>query len=143
MAQSGKGTIFIDTSTLYPTTCGDLEREATKIPGAVYLCSPVFGPPPMAKAGKLVFVLSGDVFAKKRVAPYLVPAMGRRIIDVGSNVERAAAFKLCGNGTIATLIEVLAEGLTLADKSGVGADLYYEFIVRFSLRDEDLARTAC
>lgn len=98
--KQGKSTIFIDTSTLYPTTCGQLEREATKIPGAVYLCAPVFGPPPMAEEAKLVFVLSGDVFAKKKVAPYLVPAIGRRILDVGSDVERAASLKLIGNGTI-------------------------------------------
>lgn len=96
----GKGTIFIDTSTSYPTTCGQLEREATKIPGAVYLCAPVFGPPPMAKEAKLVIVLSGDLFAKKKVSPYLVPALGRRVLDVGSDVERAASLKLIGNGTL-------------------------------------------
>ncbi|GAA5975407.1 hypothetical protein JCM10908_005153 [Rhodotorula pacifica] len=129
--KEGKAIILIDTSTLYPTTCGELEREATKIPGTVYLCSPVFGPPPMAKDAKLVFVLSGDVFAKKKVAPYLVPAMGRRILDLGSNVERAASLKLIGNGTIVCLIEVLSECMTLADRSGVGADLYYEFIKEF------------
>lgn len=128
--QAGHGTIFIDTSTLYPTTCGDLEREATKLPGVVYLCSPVFGPPPMAQAANLVFVLSGDFFAKKRVAPYLVPAMGRRIIDVGSDVERAAKFKLIGNASIVTSIAMLGECMTLADKAGVGADLYYNDFIR-------------
>ncbi|GAA5961463.1 hypothetical protein JCM8115_003458 [Rhodotorula mucilaginosa] len=129
--KQGKATIFIDTSTLYPTTCGQLEREATKIPGAVYLCAPVFGPPPMAQEAKLVFVLSGDVFAKKKVAPYLVPAIGRRILDVGSDVERAASLKLIGNGTIVCLIEVLSECMTLAGQTGVGESLYYEFIKEF------------
>lgn len=64
----------------------------------------------MAKEAKLVFVLSGDVFAKKKVVKFLSPSMGRRVIDVGNNVERAAAFKLCGNGMIASIIELLAEG---------------------------------
>lgn len=126
----GKGTIFIDTSTSYPTTCGQLEREATKIPGAVYLCAPVFGPPPMAKEAKLVIVLSGDLFAKKKVSPYLVPALGRRVLDVGSDVERAASLKLIGNGTLVCLIEVLSECMTLAG-STVGEELYYEFIKEF------------
>ncbi|GAA5900271.1 hypothetical protein JCM6882_002294 [Rhodosporidiobolus microsporus] len=126
----GKGTVFVDTTTLYPTTAGELEREATKL-GLLYLQCPVFGPPPMAKSAQLVFVLSGDVFAKKRVLPYLVPAIARKSIDVGSNVERAASFKLQGNGLIIGIIELLAEGMTLADKSGVGADLLYEFIKEF------------
>ncbi|GAA5837134.1 hypothetical protein JCM11251_005263 [Rhodosporidiobolus azoricus] len=129
-SQGGKGTIFVDTSTLYPTTVGELEREATKM-GLVYLQCPIFGPPPMAKSAQLVFVMSGDVFAKKRVLPFLVPAIARKSIDVGSNVERAASFKLQGNGLIIGIIELLAEGMTLADKSGVGSDLLYEFIKEF------------
>lgn len=65
-AKASDGTIFVDTSTLYPTTCGasspplphlapplgadaplhtgELEREASKISHTSYLCSPVFGP---------------------------------------------------------------------------------------------------
>ncbi|GAA6052053.1 hypothetical protein JCM3770_002342 [Rhodotorula araucariae] len=130
-ADSPDGTVFVDTSTLYPSTTGELEREAAKIPNTSYLCSPVFGPPPLAKDAKLIFVLSGDTFAKRRVEKHLVPAMGRRVIDVGSNVERAAAFKLCGNGMIASIIELLAEQFTLADRTGVGADLLYEFVKEF------------
>ncbi|BGP46971.1 hypothetical protein JCM10450v2_002823 [Rhodotorula kratochvilovae] len=129
--ESAEGTVFVDTSTLYPTTCGELEREAAQILNTAYLCSPVFGPPPLAKDAKLIFVLSGDTFAKRRVEKFLVPSMGRRTIDVGSNVERAAAFKLCGNGMIASIIELLAEQFTLADRTGVGADLLYEFVKEF------------
>ncbi|GAA6008443.1 hypothetical protein JCM10207_007111 [Rhodosporidiobolus poonsookiae] len=129
-AEGGKATIFVDTSTLYPTTSGELEREATKL-GLVYLAAPVFGPPPAAKSAQLVFVLSGDPFAKKKILPFLVPSMGRKSIDVGSNVERAASFKLIGNGMIIGVIELLAEGMTLADKSGVGADLLYDWVKEF------------
>jgi len=57
--------------------------------------------------------------------------MGRRVIDVGNNVERAAAFKLCGNGMIASIIELLAEQFTLADQTGVGAELLFEFVKEF------------
>lgn len=163
-----KKTIFIDTSTLYPTTTGEFEREATR-GGLVYLACPVFGtslpppfpisahalhptgPPPAAEAAKLVFVVSGDVFAKKQVLPFLIPAMGRKSIDIGSNVERAAAFKLTGNGLVigvrlpysllivptradparTQVIELLAESMTFADKNGVGSDLVYEFVKEF------------
>jgi len=57
--------------------------------------------------------------------------MGRKIIDVGSNVERAASFKLNGNFLILGIIEILAEGMTLAEKTGVGSELLYEFIKEF------------
>lgn len=117
-----------------------------------------------AKSATLVWVVSGDHYAKKRVEPYMVPAMGKKILDVGSNVERAAAFKLsesaffftgtgeqdcssyftplfpscvcaAGNFLLLGILETLAEALTLADKCGVGADLLMEFVkVRFSLR---------
>lgn len=52
-------------------------------------------------------------------------------MDVGPNVERAAAFKLCGKSMILSIIEMLAESMTLADKSGVGADLLLEFMRDF------------
>ncbi|GAA6034441.1 hypothetical protein JCM8097_002726 [Rhodosporidiobolus ruineniae] len=126
----GRGTIFIDTSTLYPTTSGQLEREATKL-GLLYLQCPVFGPPPAAESAQLVFVLSGDVFAKRLVLPFLVPSMARKSIDVGSDVERASKFKLIGNGMIIGVIELLAEGMTLADKSGVGSDVLFDWIQEF------------
>ncbi|GAA6000285.1 NAD(P)-dependent oxidoreductase [Rhodotorula paludigena] len=126
-----EGTVFVDTSTLYPTTCGELERQASKIRHTTYLGAPVFGPPPMAKDASLVIVLSGDTFAKRRVEKFLVPAMGQRIIDVGNNVEKAAAFKLCGNGTIVGIIELIAEMGTLADRAGVSFELYREFLTTF------------
>ncbi|KAL8287133.1 hypothetical protein RQP46_003585 [Phenoliferia psychrophenolica] len=129
--KGGKGVVFVETSTIYPTLAGDLERAATKIPHTYYLQCPVFGPPPVAQSAKLVWVISGDHFAKKRILPYLSPAMGRKHIDVGSNVERAASFKLSGNFLILGIMENLAEALTLANKTGVGADLLMEFVKEF------------
>lgn len=43
-------------------------------------------------------------------------------MDFGSNPERAASFKLIGNSMIIATIEMLSECMTLADKTGVGAD---------------------
>lgn len=54
--------------------------------------------------------------------------MAKETIDVGSNVERAASFKLCGNFLTLGLIELLAEGMTLADKTGVTSELLMEFV---------------
>ncbi|GAA5913920.1 NAD(P)-dependent oxidoreductase [Sporobolomyces salmoneus] len=126
-----RATIFCETSTLYPKTSGKLETTASKIPWCFYLQTPVFGPPSAAKEAKLVTVLSGDIFAKRHVEGLLVPSMARKIIDVGANVERAATFKLLGNSVVIGVIELLAESMTLADKSGVGSELLYEFIKEF------------
>ncbi|KAM0747282.1 NAD(P)-binding protein [Meredithblackwellia eburnea MCA 4105] len=130
-ANGGKGVVFVETSTIYPTVSGELERQASKIPQTYYLQCPVFGPPPVAKKSQLVWVVSGDHFAKKRVLPYLVPSMGRKIIDVGSNVERASNFKLNGNFLVLGIMENLAEALTLSEKTGVGSDLLMEFVKEF------------
>jgi TusA-related sulfurtransferase len=102
-----------------------------------------------AAEGKLVWVLSGDSFAKNKVQHFCVPAMGRKVIDVGSNVERASAYKLSafclpswksvtaieserkcadGNMLILGIIENLAESMTLAERTGVGADLLMDFV---------------
>lgn len=80
-AETGKRVTFVETSTLYPTTAGDLERQASSIPKVHYLQCPVFGPPPTAKDRKLVWVVSGEHTVKKFVAPLLVPSMGRKVID--------------------------------------------------------------
>ena len=85
-------------------------------------------------------VMSGDYQSKKEVAPYLVPAVGRKIVDLGGNVEKggcvvfvasrpynpyifkAPTFKLVGNSMILGTIEIMSEAYTLAEKSGIGAD---------------------
>lgn len=130
-AKTDKHTIFVETSTLYPTVTGRLEKQAASFPNRYLLCCPVMGPPPLAKAAKLVMIVSGDYHARKIVSQFLVPAMGRKILDVGSNVERAASLKLIGNSIVLGTIELLAESLTLADKSGVGGDVVYDLIQDF------------
>ncbi|PWZ02375.1 6-phosphogluconate dehydrogenase C-terminal domain-like protein [Testicularia cyperi] len=128
---SGASTLFVDTSTLYPETTGKLERKISALPKRHFVAAPAFGPPPMAAAAKLVFAVAGPYNSKKFASQFLVPAMGRKIMDFGSNPERAAAFKLIGNSIIVSTIEMLAETMTLADKTGVGSDRLYEWLEEF------------
>ncbi|KZT54131.1 hypothetical protein CALCODRAFT_22767 [Calocera cornea HHB12733] len=121
-------TIFIDTSTIYPTLAAKLDSHCEQNPHRHFLMCPIFGPPAAAKSAQLVLVLAGAHAAKKEVAYALVPAIGRKIIDVGENVERAASFKLIGNGMILGTIEMLSEAMTMAEKSGLGGELFYSFI---------------
>lgn len=93
-------TIFVDTSTVYPDTAGKLERQCSANRHGAWISSPVFGPPPLAAQAGLVLAISGSYQAKKHVAHALVPAIGRKVMDLGSNVERAMAFKLVGNSMV-------------------------------------------
>ena len=49
--------------------------------------------PRAAESADIIFAISGDYFAKKHAAHALVPAIGKKVMDLGSNVERAMSFK--------------------------------------------------
>jgi len=121
-------TIFVEMSTIYPTLAAKLDNLAEKNPHRHFIMCPVFGPPASAKTAQLVLVLAGAFAAKKEVAYALVPSVARKAIDVGENVERAASFKLIGNSMILGTIELLSESMTLAEKSGLGAETFYGFV---------------
>jgi len=111
--------IFVETSTIYPTTAGELDTLISSIPHCHLVASPVFGTPAVALGAQLVIVMSGDYRSKKEVAYMLVPAVGRKVIDLGGNIEKAPTFKLIGNSMILGTLEILAESYTLAEKAGI------------------------
>jgi len=128
---AAKRSVFIETSTLYPDFVVTLQEKAKQSSGSLFVCAPVFGPPPMAKSAQLTVVLAGDEEGRKIAERFCVPSIGKGTIDVGSDVKRAASLKLCGNSLVAGVIEILAESMTLADKCGVGSDLLCEFVEKF------------
>jgi len=75
-----------------------------------------------------VIVMSGDYRSKKELAYILVPAIGRKIVDLGGNLEKAPTFKLLGNSLILGSLEILAESFTLAEKSGIGAENMHQLV---------------
>ena len=102
--------------------------------------TPLAGAPPAAQAAQLIIAMSGEVRAKREVAHIFVPAVGRKVIDLGNNVERGwwrfidlyigvltshskgPTMKLIGNSLILGTVELISEALTLASKSEVGAE---------------------
>lgn len=120
--------IFVETSTNYPTTTGELDSLITKHKQAHFVAAPVFGAPPAAEKKQLLILLAGEPKMRKEVAYLVVPALGSKIIDMGGNVEKASKLKIIGNSMVLGQIELLAESLTLADKSGVGAANLYDVI---------------
>lgn len=122
-------TIWADTSTVYPDTTGQVERQVSALHHRTkFVATPAFGPPPVARARNLVFATGGNWHAKSLIAPFLCPAMGRKVMDFGGNQEVASRFKLLGNSFILGMIELLGETMTLADKTDVGAGRFYEFL---------------
>ncbi|KAG0051762.1 hypothetical protein BGZ83_003326 [Gryganskiella cystojenkinii] len=125
--------IFVETSTIYPTLATELSERITSMPGKqhVYLQCPVFGRPSVAKAAKLVWVTSGDEKAIKKMCLYFT-TMSKQIIHLKTpNVASACSFKLVGNFFVVGSMELLAEGLTLAEKADVDQDAVLKFIEVF------------
>ncbi|KAG8219605.1 NAD(P)-binding protein [Butyriboletus roseoflavus] len=123
-----KAKIFVDTSTIYPALAGDIDKLISNFGHCSFVAAPVFGPPMGADAGKLVIAMSGNYRSKKEVAYLTVPGVGRKVIDLGGNIEKAPTLKLIGNGMIMGANELLAETLTLGEKSGIGAQTVYGLV---------------
>lgn len=110
---AGERLLFVDTSTVLPSTSTRLANMAAER-GVMYCACPVFGRPPAAAAGSLMAVLSGGDAAVRARVMEVVPAFaGRRVWDLGDDPAAASTFKLCGNFYIVGQVELAAECLTL------------------------------
>lgn len=119
--------IFVDHSTLFPTTSSALQEEA-RSKQLSFLSCPVFGPPTAAKSAGLLVVLSGDEAAQETVKSYVVPTIGKGILNCGPDASKGALMKILGNNCILGTIELLSESFALAEKTGFDAGVFYEFI---------------
>ena len=54
----------------------------------------MFGTPDVADKAQLVVVMSGDYRSKKEVAYHLVPSIGRKVFDLGGNLEKGTCIVL-------------------------------------------------
>jgi 3-hydroxyisobutyrate dehydrogenase-like beta-hydroxyacid dehydrogenase len=92
-----------------------------------YVAAPVFGRPEAAAARKLWICVSGRQAAKQRVQPIL-KTVGQGTFDFGEEPGAANVVKLAGNFLLASVMEALAEALTLGEKNGIDrtalADLF-------------------
>lgn len=86
--------------------------------GSAYVAAPVFGRPAAAAAAKLFVVAAGPPEALATCAP-LFDAIGQRTFHLGGTPSAANVAKLSGNFLIMSVVESLAEAMTLAEKHGV------------------------
>ncbi|KAF5366948.1 hypothetical protein D9757_010838 [Collybiopsis confluens] len=139
-----KNKIFVETGTILPRLAGELDHLISGLAHSHFICCPVFGRPAVADKAQLVLVMAGEYRSKKEVAYLVVPAVGRKVIDLGENVEKgetqsshvlpalkalaAPTFKLLGNSMILGAMEVVAEAYTLGDKAGIEAERVNELV---------------
>lgn len=125
-----KGKLFVDCSTVHPNTT---RRQAALLEerGASFVACPVFGAPATADAGQLVCVLGGRRESVGRTKLFCAGVMGRANIDLSETSEdpgRSSMLKVLGNTMVFQMVESVAEGLTAAEKTGLGADELHKFI---------------
>ena len=112
--------VLIDMSTVLPATSRML-HEAAHAAGGAFLDAPVVGSQAPAETGQLVILVGGPADVVERCRPVL-QTLGKAIVHAG-DVGQGAALKLCINLILAHLAAGFAEGLTLARRSGVDAQL--------------------
>lgn len=119
--------IFVNMSTIRPSLAVEIDRLFSGFSCCHFVAAPVFGPPAAAGAGQLTIIMSGDYNCKRKAAHLLIP-VSKKIIDLGGNIERAPMLKLICNGMLMSANELLAEALTLGEKSGIGAQAVYSLM---------------
>jgi 3-hydroxyisobutyrate dehydrogenase-like beta-hydroxyacid dehydrogenase len=120
-----EGQIAIDMSTVLPAI-SLREQEAYAKHGVDFLDAPVFGSKQESADAKLWIMAAGKRDTFEKVKPIL-EQLGQTVHYFGKN-GNAAAMKLVGNLIVALEMEALAEGLVLAQKTGLDLNTVMEVV---------------
>jgi 3-hydroxyisobutyrate dehydrogenase-like beta-hydroxyacid dehydrogenase len=120
-----EGQIAVDMSTVLPATSLREEEAYTKR-GVDFLDVPVFGRKQESADAKLWIMAAGNKAVFEKVKSVL-EHLGQTIHYFGKN-GNAVAMKLVGNLIVALELEALAEGLVLAQKTGLDLSTVMEVI---------------
>jgi 3-hydroxyisobutyrate dehydrogenase-like beta-hydroxyacid dehydrogenase len=111
--------IWVDMSTVSPRVSREL-AERVRAQGAAMLDAPVSGSVPQVQAGSLTIMVGGDEQAYARVEP-LLRELGTPT-HIGENGQ-GLVLKLAINISLAVQMLAFAEGLVLAERSGIDPKL--------------------
>jgi 3-hydroxyisobutyrate dehydrogenase-like beta-hydroxyacid dehydrogenase len=126
-----KNKTFVEMSTVYPTLAGELDKLISSNANTHLVTCPVIGPPIAADKAQLLLLMSGDYRSKKEAAYVLVPAIGRRVVDLGGDLQKGPTLKLIANSMIIGNLEILAETFTLASKAGISSEGVVDIVQEF------------
>lgn len=127
-ADAFRGKLFIQSATIHPDAAGPLAAKVESH-GAQFLAAPVFGAPAMADAGMLIVVAAGQsaVIDRARVLFKGVTAR-EEILLRDQPVANAQMLKVIGNTFVFNMVEQLAEGHVLAEKTGLEPEAMHKFV---------------
>lgn len=118
-----EGQLVIQSTTIDPASSARFEKRV-KATGASYLEAPFTGSKPAAEARKIVYYLGGDDEAATAAEPFLKPVSQARL-RIGSCAQ-AATLKLAMNLQIALQAGALCESLSIARRSGISDETFFE-----------------
>jgi 3-hydroxyisobutyrate dehydrogenase len=119
------GTVWLQQSTVGVQGADRLGVLAEEL-GLVYVDAPVLGTRKPADDGALVVLASGPDEVRNTVAP-VFDAIGQRTLWVGP-AGNASRLKLVANGWVLTVVEGIAESLTLAKALGLDPQLFLDAV---------------
>ena len=119
VAGLGAGKIVVDMSTISPAVSRRI-AEAVRARGADMLDAPVSGSVATLEQDKLSIMVGGNRDAFERVEPLLAD-IGPKVTYVGRN-GLAVSMKIATNISVAVQMLAFAEGVLLAEKSGVARE---------------------
>ncbi|KAJ5669149.1 hypothetical protein N7462_010219 [Penicillium macrosclerotiorum] len=126
-AENIEGKLFVDCSTVHPDTTTIISAQLQDN-GARFVASPVFGAPAMAEVGQVICVLAGPQEAVEQVKPYTTGVIAKSFMDFSNQPPaKASQLKILGNTFVISMVESIAEGLVVAEKSGLGTDSLHQF----------------
>src|SRR5438552_4051948 len=118
--------IWVDMSTVSPRVSREL-AERVRAQGAAMLDAPVSGSVPQVQAGSLTIMVGGDEQAYERIEP-LLRELGTPTY-IGENGQ-GLVLKLAINISLAVQMLAFAEGLVLAERSGIDPKLAIDVITQ-------------
>lgn len=121
--------VWVDVSTISPRASRNLAKRAQER-GAAMLDAPVSGSVPQVQTGTLTIMVGGDEQAYARVEP-LLQELGTPT-RIGENGQ-GLALKLAINVSLAVQMLAFAEGLVLAERSGIDAKLAVDVMLQSAI----------
>jgi 3-hydroxyisobutyrate dehydrogenase-like beta-hydroxyacid dehydrogenase len=119
LANARPGLVHANLATVSTALARELAAHHAEL-GLGYVAAPVFGRPPVARAGGLNIAVAGAPDAVAAATPAL-EALAARLWPMGEDPVRANAVKLAGNLMIVAAVEAMGEAAALGQAHGVPA----------------------
>lgn len=126
LAGARRGAVWVEASTIGPSAARELAAQAATA-GVRFLDAPVLGSVPQATDRSLVFLVGGDRAVFEETQPIL-NAMGKEAHYMGITGQGAAA-KVVNNMVVGAYLELVGEGLGLAERLGLDREQVLEMLL--------------